>query len=153
MKRLTALIAVMVVSSIPFAACGSDNGGSAPGERASAADKAKLLACLKQARIRVLPSGKVDVTVQGRVPRVPVPAEYVGAAVLPSGGFYDLWVAGDPANAAAAAEELNDALSQKLGSEVSGAVARGPVVSAVGGNVTVNNISEVREINRCMDRL
>jgi hypothetical protein len=156
MKRLTALIAVMVVSSVPFAACGSDNGGSSPvttTEQASAADKAKFLACLKRARIRVVPSGKVDVTVQGRVPRVPVPAEYLGAAVLPSGGFFDLWLAGDSASAAAAAEELNEALSQKLGSEAGLADARGPVVSAVGGNVQVNNPREAFPLFRCADRL
>jgi hypothetical protein len=156
MERLTTLIAAMVISCVPVAACGSDNGGSSPGapeERASAADKAKFLACLKQAGIRVIPSGKVNVTVEGRIPRVSVPAEYLGAAVLPSGGFYDLWLAGEPDSAAAAAEELNAALSQKLGSEARGAVARGPVVSAVGGNVQVNSISEVREINRCKDRL
>jgi hypothetical protein len=163
MERLTTMIVLMVISCVPFAACGSDNGGSgssdggsspeSPQARASAADKAKFLACLKQAGIRVIPSGNVNVTVQGRVPRVPVPAEYVGAAVLPSGGFYDLWLAGDPDSAAAAAEELNATLSQKLGSEVRGAVARGPVVSAVGGNVQVNSISEAREINRCKDRL
>jgi hypothetical protein len=156
MKRLTALIAVMVVSSVPFAACGSDNGGSSPvttTEQASAADKAKFLACLKRARIRVVPSGKVDVTVQGRVPRVPVPAEYLGAAVLPSGGFFDLWLAGDSASAAAAAEELNEALSQKLGSETRGADARGLVVNAVGGNVQIDRPREILELFRCADRL
>jgi hypothetical protein len=156
MKRLATLMAAMVLSSVPFAACGSDDGGGSPAtttERASAADKKKLLDCLKQAKIRVVPSGKVELTVEGRVPRVPVSAEYLGAAVLPSGGFYDLWLASDPGSAATAAEELNDALSQELGSEAVGAGARGPVVSAVGGNVQVNDVNDVRAINRCSDSL
>jgi hypothetical protein len=152
MERLTALIAVMVVC-VPFAACGSDNGGSSPMAQASAADKAKFLACLKRGRIRVVPSGKVDVTVQGRVPRVSVPAEYLGAAVLPSGGFFDLWLAGDSASAAAAAQELNEALAQKLGSDARLADARGLVVSAVGGNVQIDVPTEVLPLLRCPDRL
>ena len=126
-NRLTTLIAVML-SSVPLAACGSDDGGSSPAtttEQASAAVKAKLLDCLKQGRIRVVPSGKVDVTVQGRVPRVPVPAEYLGAAVLPTSGFYDLWLASDPDSATAAAEELNEALAQKLESEAQEAARKG----------------------------
>jgi hypothetical protein len=156
MKRLATLIAAIVLASVPFAACGSDDGDGSPAtttERASAADRKKLLDCLRQARIRVVPSGKVNVTVEGRVPRVPVSAEYLGAAVLPSGGFFDLWLARDPETAAAAAEELNHALSEELGSEAVGAHARGPVVSAVGGNVQVNDINEVRAINRCSDSL
>ena len=155
MERLTVLTSVIVIS-LALAACGSDDGGGSPAtttQRASAADKAKFLDCLKQARIRVVPSGKVDVTVEGRVPRVPVSAEYLGAAVLPSGGFYDLWLASDPGSAATAAEELNEALSQELGSEAVGAGARGPVVSAVGGNVQVNDVNDVRAINRCSDSL
>jgi hypothetical protein len=153
MKRLTALVAAMVLSSVPFAACGSDNGGSSPVTTASAADKAKFLACLKRAKIRVVPSGKVEVTVEGRVPRVPVPAEYLGAAVLPDGGFFDLWLAGDPDSATAAAEELNEALSQKLGSETRLADARGPVVSAVGGNVQIDSPVETYPMFRCVNRL
>ncbi|MEK6272016.1 MAG: hypothetical protein AABM42_05145 [Actinomycetota bacterium] len=153
MERLTALIAVIVVSCVPFAACGSDNGGSSPVAHASAADKAKFLDCLKRGKIRVVPSGKVDVTVEGRVPRVSVPAEYLGAAVLPSRGFFDLWLARDSASAAAAAEELNEAVSQKLGSEAQVADARGLVVSAIGGNVQVDVPSEVVPLLRCPDRL
>jgi hypothetical protein len=153
MERLTALIAVIVVSCVPFAGCGSDNGGSSPVAHASAADKAKLLACLKRGGIRVVPSGKVDVTVEGRVPRVSVPAEYLGAAVLPSGGFYDLWLASDSASAAAAADQLNEAVSQELGSEAEVAAARGPVVSAVGGNVQIDVPAEILPLFRCPDRL
>jgi len=154
--RLTTLVAVIALSSVAFAACGSDDGGSSPGttERASAAVKAKLLDCLKQGRIRVVPSGKVDVKVKGRVPRVPVPAEYLGAAVLPSSGFYDLWLAGDPDSAASAAEELNDALSQRGGPEAPRlALAQGPVVSAVGGNVQIDRPREIVPLLRCPDRL
>jgi hypothetical protein len=153
MKRLTALITVIVVSCLPFAACGSDNGGSSPVAHASAADKAKLLACLKRGGIRVVPSGKVDVTVEGRVPRIPVPAEYLGAAVLPSGGFYDLWLASDSAGAATAAEDLNEAVSQELDSEVQVAAAQGPVVRAVGGNVQIDVPAEILPLFRCPRRL
>jgi hypothetical protein len=154
-ERLAALASVTVLS-VALAACGSDNGGSSPATttaRASAADKSKLLDCLKQARIRVVPSGKVDVTVEGRVPRVPVPAEYLGAAVFPSGGFFDLWLASDPDSATAAADELNEALSQELGSEARVAGARGPVVSAVGGNVQIDRPREALPVYRCADRL
>ena len=92
----------------------------------------------------MVPSGKVDVSVDGRVPRVAVPAEYLGAAVLPAGGFYDLWLAGDPDTAEAAAEELNQALARKLDRKPQIpatrdlAAAEGPAVNAVGGNVQVS---------------
>ena len=85
----------------------------------------------------------MDITVQDRVPRVPVPAEYLGAAVLPTSGFYDLWLAGDPDTALAAAEVLNEALAQKLGPEGKLAGTRGQVVSAVGGNVQIDNPEEI----------
>jgi hypothetical protein len=94
----------------------------------------------------------VDVTVEGRVPRVAVPAEYLGAALLPSGGFYDVWLAGNPDDARAAAEDLNAALSEELGAETIAAAARGLIVTAVGGNVQINNVSEYRAINACNDR-
>jgi hypothetical protein len=151
MKRLGAFASVVVLSAA-LTACGSDDGGGSTNERPSAADRATLLACLEEAGIRVVPSGKVDVTVEGRVPRVPVSADYVGAALLPSGGFYDVWLASDGENATAAAEELNAALSERLGAETVGAAARGVIVSAVGGNVQVNNISEYRAIYACNDR-
>src|SRR5688572_6347053 len=137
MKRLATLIAAMVLASVPFAACGSDDDGGSPAtttERASAADRKKLLDCLKQAKIRVVPSGNVNVTVEGRVSRVPLSRERRGAAVLPCGGVFDRWLAREPDRAAAASEELNDAVSEELGSEAGGANARGLVVRAVGGN-------------------
>lgn len=149
-KRLSALIAAMIVSSALLAACGSDDGdGSATDERAPAAVKAELLACLERVKIRVVPSGKVDITVQDRVPRVPVPAEYLGAAVLPTTGFYDLWLAGDPDTALAAAEVLNEALAQKPGPQGKLAGTRGQVVIAVGGNVQIDNPEEILDLLRC----
>jgi hypothetical protein len=157
-KRLSALIAVMIVSSGLLAACGSDNGGSSATDgRASV--EAKLFACLKQAKIRVVPSGKVDVAVQGRVPRVPVPAEYLGAAVFPTSGFYDLWLAGDSDSAQAAVNKLNEALSQKLDAHPRVVASRdlafayGPAVAAPGGNVEIDNPSEILTFLGCLKRL
>jgi hypothetical protein len=67
--------------------------------------------------------------VPGRVPLIQVPAEYLGA-MANTNQVYDYWLAASPSDAQRAADQLNAALSQKLGRRAKAAFANGFVVFA-----------------------
>jgi hypothetical protein len=79
--------------------------------------------CLAQSGIRLRHISNVP----GRVPLIQVPAAYLGA-MANTNQVYDYWVAASPSDAQRAADELNAALSQKLGRRAKAAFANGFVV-------------------------
>ncbi|MFL5820072.1 MAG: hypothetical protein ACJ76S_05245 [Solirubrobacteraceae bacterium] len=151
MARACALVIAVAVAA-GVAGCGSSSGGrtTAVGKRAVPDKRPLLRTCLQQARIRVVRGGEVPA--RGRVPRVRVPARYVGAAILPRGGVVHLWLADSRSDAVAAAAELNRGLSRRRGSVAGHAEARGKAVSALAAHVQVGDLVDAAALDRCLAR-
>jgi hypothetical protein len=145
-----ALRCAVLIAVLTLLGCGSKPGaGTTAARQPSAPDQRLLLVkCLKQANIRVVESG--NVRAKGRVPRVPVPARYVGAAVLPRGGVVDLWLADSRSNAVKAAAKLNATLLKKRRSVAGQAEVRGKAVSALAAGVGVGDLSDAAVVDRCL---
>ena len=145
-------LAIAVAALLGPAACGSGPGGrhTTAGKPPPPDKRAALRSCLRQARIRLVPRGRVPV--RARVPRVTVPARYVGAAVLPRGGVVHLWLADSRSDAVTAAAALNASLSKAGGSLAGQAHARGKAVSALAAHARVGDLSDAAALDRCLAR-
>jgi hypothetical protein len=165
---------LLAFAAIAVAGCGSsDDGNSQSGKTvthvvtqqvlasptattatvgADASDKAKLTRCYRALGVTINPDGSAPVT-KGRIPIVPVSAEYLGAAVAPNGAVADIWLAPDSESADKAAKSLNAALSAKLGSVAEGAEARGKVVAALANSGPLFGLSVAKGLDDCSDSL
>ncbi len=109
------MLTAVLVGVMALGACGDDDGDEPESPKRPAQDpprveptRAGLLSCLEEEGIEVAEDGDFGQS-EARAPRVPVPAEYVGGAMVEGGAIYELWLAKTPERAKATARIVQSA--------------------------------------------